>query len=1129
MKLLKIEIHNIASIKDAVIDFENGPLKDESQFLITGKTGSGKTTILDAICLALYNQTPRMKNAHKADVVDANDKINDADTRTLLRKNTAEAWSQVTFIDKDDNKFIARWECHRAYNKVDGKLQDVIHTLASPDGTLITKKKNETKDEITKRIGLSFEQFCRTTMLAQGEFTKFLRANDDEKSDILEKLTGLDIYSEISKKIFGITSEKNNEVNRLKDKTNNITRLTDDEITEKEIELKSLAKIIEEQNKLKKSLEQAKLWFENMSHLNNKIEQTAQEEQQLKETFESETYRQTSSIVSDWDKTEEIRRHYTQMTDAQNGIAQTEQNDNSAMQSFVNLTGELIFLEADKNLLKQRNTDIQRYLTENESKKTVYEKIELIKEHLRVIKEYQDLQVHLSLESKTLNKTITKSESEIAELNIQLETALNSEQEKQAEIAENEEKAKQYDQITISQRSSILPAINQILNEIKDKYIRYSDLKDEITAKEKKISTIKTEITDAETAFVKASKKLKQAETKVEDAQALFNKLKDSTESCLKTIRATLQNDDTCPLCGQKIIELTSDEKFEEIITPLRQELERAKANERASRDEANKYQVMLKAKEQELITVNKEFTRLKSQAEKIICELNNNAVWANYATRKNPLNQIVNDIAQNEAERTEIAIKQKHLNEILTTINKLQAEKDKITNAKTIINNKINTRKQTITQIASQKENKEQNISKALQAITDNIDKITTIFGNENWISAWQQNSSEFATQLQHDANNYRAMIEEQAAVATRLASIIQDIENINELVGKILVMRPMWAKSAESRNLQSNLAARFASLFASVKSNTDSINRFNEQYKIATTEIKQRLCQLNNISIERIGQLITLGNRISEYREIINKTNEVAIRINTTKATLSNERKKLEYERPQTVIGETIESITAKIGVVSNLITESHTKQGAIIQQLKQDDENKAKFKSILKEIEIATTEYISWERLSKIFGSSDGKKFRSIAQRFILHNMLLNANVYLRQFTSRYEMKGQNNSLAIEVIDHDMADADRPISNLSGGESFLLSLSLALGLSSLSNQAMAIDTLFIDEGFGTLDSEYLSTVINTLEQLHNIGGKKVGIISHVDSLKERITTQIHVNCVNNLHSEVNIISLI
>lgn len=1128
MKLLKIEIHNIASIKDAVIDFENGPLNDESQFLITGKTGSGKTTILDAICLALYDKTPRMKNAHKAEYEDADgDKINDADTRTLMRKNTAEAWSQVTFIDKDGNKLIARWYAYRAHKKVTGKLQSVNHTLESPDGTVISKNKSVTEREIEKRIGLSFDQFCRTSMLAQGEFTKFLRARDDEKSEILEKLTGLDIYTEIGKRIYAITTEKKNEVNRLKDQTSNIIRLSDNEIAEKNGELESLAKIIAEQESLKKSFEQAKQWFESMVQLNQKLEQIAQEEQLLKEKCESESFRQAKGIVNDWDKTEEVRRHYTQMTDARNGIALTEQNDNNAMQLFVNLTGELISLETDKNSLDQRNSNISRAIAENEPKKPIYEKVALIKEHFTAIKTNEELQVKLGKECTDLAESIAKAEGEIASLHTQYETAAKNEQAKQVEIDEKKSAAAQFDQDKLAQRRCVLVAAYQVLAELKTNYTRYSDLCENIAAKEQKIATIKADIATAEEDNAKAVENLKKTETTVKEAEARLEKIKESTGNYLNTIRATLQKDDTCPLCGQRIIELTSNAQFEEIVTPLIQELDKAKADETAARDKANDCQITFKTKEKEFALTNTDLATIKAQADAIIAKLREFDAWTDYANSESPLEQITKDIEKNETEQTEIAAKQKQLNDILTAVNKLQAEKDKITRSKTTISDKINAQKQAIAQAIAQRESKEQNISNARQAVADNIDKVTAIFGNESWMPVWQQNADEFASQIQHDADNYRAMVEEQTTIATRLASISQDVTNINGLVNDIAAMRPTWAKSTVSRNLQPNLATRFASLLADVKSISDSISRYKEQDKIATAEIHRCLGQLDNISIERVGELIGIGNNIAEYRAIINNANEAAIRINTNKTTLTNERQKLEDERPQTTEGETIESIIAKIAEVSHIITESHTKQGAISQQLKQDADNKAKFESILKEIEVATAEYESWEKLSNTFGSADGKKFRSIAQSFILHDMLLKANVYLRQFIPRYEMKGQPGSLAIAVIDHEMVDADRPISNLSGGESFLLSLSLALGLSSLSNQAMAMDTLFIDEGFGTLDSEYLNTVINALEQLHNIGGKKVGIISHVDSLKERITTQIQVNVINNSHSEINVVS--
>ena len=209
MKLQKLTIKNLASIEDAVIDFENGPLSEESLFLICGETGAGKTTILDAICLALYNETPRMDHAENEKYKDLNQtfsaKKEDVainDSRQLMRRNTSEAWTELEFTGSNETPYTARWYVARAHRKISGAVQDVRWTLENKKSGAQLNKKNEIKVEIQAAVGLTFEQFCRTTMLAQGDFTKFLQSKESEKSDILEKLTGTSIYSEIGAEIY---------------------------------------------------------------------------------------------------------------------------------------------------------------------------------------------------------------------------------------------------------------------------------------------------------------------------------------------------------------------------------------------------------------------------------------------------------------------------------------------------------------------------------------------------------------------------------------------------------------------------------------------------------------------------------------------------------------------------------------------------------------------------------------------------------------------------------------------------------------------------------------------------------------------------------------------------------------
>lgn len=194
MKFQKLTIHNIASIEDAEIDFEKQPLADSEVFLITGKTGAGKSTILDAICLALYADTPRLDGTKmQGETKEGEKTVKIDDPRQLMRRNTGEASVTLTFTGSNSIHYQATWSVARARKKVTGNIQSKDWQLKNLDtGHTLTKDK-EIEAEIKTAIGLDFNQFCRTTMLAQGEFTRFLNSKDDEKAEILEKITGVDV------------------------------------------------------------------------------------------------------------------------------------------------------------------------------------------------------------------------------------------------------------------------------------------------------------------------------------------------------------------------------------------------------------------------------------------------------------------------------------------------------------------------------------------------------------------------------------------------------------------------------------------------------------------------------------------------------------------------------------------------------------------------------------------------------------------------------------------------------------------------------------------------------------------------------------------------------------------------
>ncbi len=231
MHLRRLTIHNIASIEDAVIDFEAQPLANAEVFLITGRTGAGKSTILDAICLALYADTPRLDTSLMQGTVEAASQgdVKLSDPRVMLRRNTGEGYVELDFVGSNGIEYRAWWGVARARKKPTGKMQNREWRLTRLDSDTVYSKVNDIRTVIAEAIGLDFQQFCRTTMLAQGDFDRFLNSRDEEKSAILEKITGTQVYTDIGKKVYELTRTHETTYNNYRRKTESVTLLSEAE------------------------------------------------------------------------------------------------------------------------------------------------------------------------------------------------------------------------------------------------------------------------------------------------------------------------------------------------------------------------------------------------------------------------------------------------------------------------------------------------------------------------------------------------------------------------------------------------------------------------------------------------------------------------------------------------------------------------------------------------------------------------------------------------------------------------------------------------------------------------------------------------------------------------------------
>ncbi|MBR5743938.1 MAG: SMC family ATPase, partial [Muribaculaceae bacterium] len=256
MILKKLVIHNLASIPDATIDFEAAPLSNSDVYLISGEVGSGKSTILDAICLALYGDTPRFKRAKNTSKEDVEEDVKAYSPKQILRRGTNECYAQLTFIGNNGTTYEAKWGASRPRTK----LSD-YHKLNNLDTGIEISKKTDVAEEIAIAVGLDFDQFCRTTMLAQGEFTRFLAGNDNDKADILEKITDSGIFAEIGKKIFENFRKKEDSYKQIRRDIDAIPVMSDDELNTAKTQLAELSEKVKTFAAKKKKVEEKRNWL----------------------------------------------------------------------------------------------------------------------------------------------------------------------------------------------------------------------------------------------------------------------------------------------------------------------------------------------------------------------------------------------------------------------------------------------------------------------------------------------------------------------------------------------------------------------------------------------------------------------------------------------------------------------------------------------------------------------------------------------------------------------------------------------------------------------------------------------------------------------------------------------------
>lgn len=408
---------------------------------------------------------------------------------------------------------------------------------------------------------------------------------------------------------------------------------------------------------------------------------------------------------------------------------------------------------------------------------------------------------------------------------------------------------------------------------------------------------------------------------------------------------------------------------------------------------------------------------------------------------------------------------------------------------------------------------------------------RITEKMKWNDWNESWKQDPDSLVRKLKDETTGYRQAQEQLKAVTSQIELEQKELEAVLSAQETLLTLFPGWESDEKvipqrqdylGKNWN-RLCTQASGIRHQQHSNATerkkAENLLLDFYRLHPDLNEERLRELASQSLQ---QMETLQNDLQKLRdtEIEKRTAmELAVR----------ELEQHQKVRPDLEEADQPESLAERQQKLDQQIAAANQSVGLLQAQLEQDQKNAENMQKEQQQADLLYGEFVKWDRLCRLFGDEKGKNFRNIAQSFVLKELLNGANFYLRKLTDRYELTCQPGSLTILLHDLYQGGATRPACTLSGGESFLVSLSLALGLSSLNQQSLSVDILFIDEGFGTLSEDYLNVVMDTLERLHQMGGKKVGIISHVEGLRERIKTQIQVRRIDNSRSEILTVSLV
>jgi exonuclease SbcC len=1025
MKILSLKGKNLASLEgEFEINFREEPLASSGIFAITGHTGAGKSTLLDAICLALFDDAPRTHKAgENISVVDVLDKsINQKDSRSILRRGVSDGYAQLEFIALDGMSYRSTWAVKRARGKADGALQPVEMRLENlSHGREEQGRKTELLARIVELIGLNFEQFTRAVLLAQGDFATFLKAKQGEKAELLEKLTGTQVYSLISMQIYEKTQQAKADLQTLAERMKDIKLLSEEELgllsEEKKRRTDELTQIKEVVSGFRKQLD----WISQHDSLQKELSLAQNEWMALQARLEEAAPR--FSYIGKVDAVQEIRDEYLEWKNKLDQIQAGREQVDSRSKILSETSRQLL-------LVGHQLAEAQSKIEENEKQ---YQLVVPQIEHAKVL----DVELKSLSERQTeLQVEVLKHEKNYKELLAQRE-----------ELVKNKKVASEkVDALTLWFQEKeyireVIPAIDRIVAQLKE----HSNATNHIASIGKSVSgnehLLKTRL---ETLTL---------------AEAELEKLQKELSSEVVLLREKLEEGKPCPVCGS-------------LHHPTRQEFHaKSRWQEEKLEIEKKKLADAIDTKRKEIDLGKEEITRLKATQE-------------SYLER---INHILTDVAPSLAFISDWRTRLDAgtlIDQLLKTQKIWNDNNDSLIQCKELDGN-----------LLLQILNVEQNIEATQKTLLEQTEKYRHAnLRSTEWIQQrGQLLGGKSADEVQLHFDGLRKEL------GNQLSKIQSQKEKLERECGRLSGELEQVAKNI------SLLEATVGKLQTTVRAWVASNDLHIDEALLGEITLRSaEWVKAEKVYLQQLKEVeITLSTKLSERRKRLEEHLASPLALN-----IPSEEELRELLAAKEELGE---AAIRKFNEIDFIQKEHHR--------------SRERLRLFEQELQAKQEHFNNWGKLNELLGSANGSKFKEIAQGYTLDVLLLYANKHLHELTRRYRLQRVPDTLALQVVDEDMMGEVRSVHSLSGGESFLISLSLALGLSSLSSNRMKIESLFIDEGFGSLDIDTLNAATDALENLQT-QGRKIGVISHVAEMTERIKTQVRVIKLANGKSRVEVV---